>query len=1120
MEVFGLALGIVGLAGPLSKACISGYELLRATTTTTEDAGDFRLRVDTEMGLLNLWIKHWVNQQTGRIRGSGEIGEEVCFLAVDILAKIGTLLVDAGKLQGKYGIQVRKGTELSNQESQSDLVGIGRIGTTISMLTSPRGEGSGQAMSLALVEENEKRSTVTMRPIGSRSTSEYSTRQQGMVEGHRTSNTSGGNKGSKFRRFLRKAGCLISPTPKPESSAQRTSNPGVSLVSESTTASGSPATKVLTEPVKSPSVGSADKTKLKNEVNISNAPIEEVFATLQSTKMEVEANLTKVQRLKWVMMDKEKATELANELKGWNERLFALLPPRRLIPRSSRKNKHYTIPQRASPIFTGRKMALSSLEEAFFGATGEDTNEDDISICEGDKVDRQRRAVLYGLGGAGKTQIALKFAEDNRDRFDFIFWINSSSVASVEDSFREMADLLRLPVGSSSNLIGSVKNRLAHLRDKDWLLIFDNADDISLVPYIPQGNHGNILITSRNPKVQQHLSPLDQPAYHVDEMSPDEAVKLLLRAAGMSAKVGQQAPEDSESRSHALKIVEKLGYLALAIDQAGAYICNSGSLDTYLECYENFRADLLDMREYEASGYAYPVYQTWEISFQAVTKKSPAAADLLQVMGYLHYEGIPSVIFETGFLESPTPNDESHPVTLSALKSLLQVCITKDDSTGALKWRSFHFDNAINHLNSYSLIKKNEPSTDGDLPLTYSLHPLVHCWIRDRKGLDEQGKMETQASTVSILRNMILRTSGPTAYAMRSHLTAHIDNWVLPNVKKAPPTVFGPTQRSQMRSFEAFALVYHEVGRLQIAMKLRETVLLWRTENLLPAHHPDIISARTSLAETYRRATIDLPKALKLDTETVELLIHSPEHGPDHPTTLTAKLNLGSTLSDAGDRTGCESLEREVIASRTRLLGADHLDVAVARGNLGVSLLRLRRYPSAEVELRAAFSRRLSLLGEKHPGTLLSMGNLAGALRGQGKYKEAMAFGKRVVEIREGLLGENHQDVAKAKANYGYTLMSAGRLEDARKLEQEALDQLEAALGRYHGSTMDTLSNLAQVYLKLMDVKQVPEVVQKTESILTDLVDRKTLVFGNEHKSTVEAVKLMNTFYEKIGDKG
>ncbi|RPB29322.1 hypothetical protein L211DRAFT_832001 [Terfezia boudieri ATCC MYA-4762] len=1103
MEVVGLALSVVGLAGPLSKACISGYELLQATTTMAEDAGDFRLRVDTEMGLLNLWIKHWVNQRTGRIRGSGEIGEEVCFLAIDILAKIGTLLVDAGKLQGKYGIHVRKGTGLSDKDSQSDLVGIGRVGTTISMLASSRGEGSGQVMSLALVKEDEKIPIVSTRRIGSRTTSEYST-------GQRTSNTRGGSKESKFRQFLRKAGFLKSPAPRQaESSTQKTNKREGNLAGSSTT-------KVLTEPIKPSSAG---ETRLKNEIDIANSPIEEVFATLQSKKVEVETNLTKVQRLKWVMMDKEKAYELANELKGWNERLFALLPPRRLIPRSSKKNKHYTIPQRASPIFTGREIALSSLEEAFFGAPGDDTNEDDISICEEDKVDRQRRAVLYGLGGAGKTQIALKFAEDNRDRFDFIFWINSSSVASVEESFREMADLLRLPVGSSDNLIRPVKNRLAHLRDKNWLLIFDNADDISLVPYLPQGNHGNILITSRSPKVRQYLSPLDQPAYHVDEMSPDEAVELLLRAAGMSGKVDEQVPVGEENRSHARKIVEKLGCLALAIDQAGAYICNNGSLDTYLECYENFRADLLDMREYEASGYAYPVYQTWEISFQAVTKKSPAAADLLQVMGYLHYERIPTVIFETAFLESTTPDDESHPVTLSALKSLLQGCITKDDSTGALKWRSFHFDNAISQLNNYSLIKKNEPSTDRDLPLTYSLHPLVHCWIRDRKSVDEQVKIDIQSSTVSLLRNMILRTSGPTAYAMRSHLTAHIDNWVLSNFEKAPAAVFGPTQKSQMRSFEAFAIVYHEVGRLQIAMKLRETILLWRTENLLPTHHPDIISARTSLAETYRRATIDLPKALKLDTETVELLTHSPEHGPDHPTTLTAKLNLGSTLSDAGDRTGCERLEREVIASRTRLLGADHLSVAVARGNLGVSLLRLRRYPSAEVELRVAFSRRLSILGEKHPGTLLSMGNLAGALRGQGKYEEAIAFGKRVVEIRERLLGENHQDVAKAKANYGYTLMSAGKLEDARNLEQEALDQLEVALGCYHGSTMDTLSNLAQVYLKLMDVKQVPELVQKTESLLTDLVDRKTLVFGNEHKSTVEAVKLMTTFYEKIGGK-
>ncbi|KAF8462105.1 hypothetical protein BDZ91DRAFT_797381 [Kalaharituber pfeilii] len=228
MEVVGFAFGVVGLAGPFSKACISGYELLRGAATTAEDAADFRLRVDTEMGLLNLWIKHWVNQHNGRIRGSAQIGEQVCVLAVDILAKIGTLLLDAGKLQAKYGIQVRSGTGLLQGEIQRVGTGLGgeikRVGTGTSMSAGSErtivekgsriglsglevlNEDDGQGKSKETVNQRlimSRRSSVTLIQNGATLPSEAP------VPSHSTS-----KKESRIRRWLRKAGFIKS---KPQS---------------------------------------------------------------------------------------------------------------------------------------------------------------------------------------------------------------------------------------------------------------------------------------------------------------------------------------------------------------------------------------------------------------------------------------------------------------------------------------------------------------------------------------------------------------------------------------------------------------------------------------------------------------------------------------------------------------------------------------------------------------------------------------------------------------------------------------------------------------------------------------------------------------------------------------
>ena len=775
---------------------------------------------------------------------------------------------------------------------------------------------------------------------------------------------------------------------------------------------------------------------------------------------------------------------------------------------SKKKNKFYTLPHQASPNFTGRAVALSMLEEAFFSPGEPPADDDGDSEPE---PERQRRAVLYGLGGAGKTQIALKFAEEHRDQFESIFWINSSSIDTVEASFREIAELLRLPVGSG-NLISSVKNQLTHMRDKNWLLIFDNADDIKLMPYIPQGKHGNILITSRNPKVKRYLGPLDQRYYHVDEMPKDESVELLLKVAGLPYGVNA-SPEDS---AHAEKIVEKLGYLALAIDQAGAYISNNGPIGTYLDTYESFRAELLVMDDLEASGYAYPVYQTWEISFLAVRKKSPAAADILEVFGYLHNQRIPRGIFELGTTTGSTDKDEDHPVALDALSFLLKSCFSQD-ATGVTKWKSFKFDNAINDLHTYSLIKKNSASTDKDIAPTYSLHPLVHSWTRDRKA-DPARKQKVQASTVSLLRNCILLASGHNAYILRSHLEAHINAWTYPNMETVPPTILGPTERAQIKTLEAISIVCHEFGRLPEAIKLRLRVLDWTTKNLTPPTHPDIIKARMELATTYRRSTINILKAKALDTETLELLEKDPSFGPDDPMTRMARLNLAGSLSEAGDRPGAEKLEREVLTSRMQVLGQDNIDVASAQNSLGVTLLRLRRYPSAETHLRAAYETRLKLVGEKHPGTLLTMGNLAAALRGQDIHPEALELGKKVLNTRVESLGENHQDVVRAKSNYGYSLMCSGDLEQAMKMEKEAAEQAESLLGPYHAFTMDALSNLGQVYLRMMDrdKTKMKEVAEQAEQTLTKLVERKDLVFGEEHTSTVEARKLLTQFYEKM----
>ncbi|KAJ7660538.1 P-loop containing nucleoside triphosphate hydrolase protein [Mycena rosella] len=197
----------------------------------------------------------------------------------------------------------------------------------------------------------------------------------------------------------------------------------------------------------------------------------------------------------------------------------------------------------ATRIFHGRQAILQQMHQYFNKEAG-----------------KQSIFLLHGLGGAGKTQIALKFIEQSASIFTDIFLIDTSTVITIETGFKN--------IGTTKGVGDSSHDALQWLKSKpdEWLIFFDNADDpnIDLNKYFPQCNHGNIIITSRNPGLCVYASSHSA----VSDMEESDAVNLLLRSAA----------QDSTDHSQAIaaKIVKVLCYLPLAIIQAGAFISNLG----------------------------------------------------------------------------------------------------------------------------------------------------------------------------------------------------------------------------------------------------------------------------------------------------------------------------------------------------------------------------------------------------------------------------------------------------------------------------------------------------------------------------------------------------------------
>ncbi|KAF7334085.1 FabD/lysophospholipase-like protein [Mycena venus] len=287
--------------------------------------------------------------------------------------------------------------------------------------------------------------------------------------------------------------------------------------------------------------------------------------------------------------------------------LAAVITPNLLMLQVTAKTNTCPPPSR---IFQGRQRILDKMHQFFTASTEE-----------------QHIYLLYGLGGSGKTQIGLKFIKESSSRFSNLFLIDASTVQTIETGFKNIAIAKR--AGNSSN------EGLLWLTSKveDWLIFFDNADDrnLSLNDFIPQCDHGNVIITSRNPE----LRVLAGSHSLISDMDEEDAVALLFKSA-----VQEPSPHNQEI---ALDIVKTLGLFALAIIQAGAFISKSGTLDGYLDVYTKHQAQLLSERPAQSQDhYAWTVYTTWQISFAQL---SNTAATFLQLCSFFHHQGISEQMF-------------------------------------------------------------------------------------------------------------------------------------------------------------------------------------------------------------------------------------------------------------------------------------------------------------------------------------------------------------------------------------------------------------------------------------------------------------------------------------------
>ena len=775
-------------------------------------------------------------------------------------------------------------------------------------------------------------------------------------------------------------------------------------------------------------------------------------------------------------------------------------------PRYPRNNPPiWQVPTR-NAVFTGRGEVLDQLHDRLAGTS--------MAVVA--------PMALHGLGGVGKTQVALEYAHRYMADYDVIWWIPAEQGELINGALAPMAQSLGIRSRDSiPETAQAVREALRLGRPYDrWLLIFDNADNPNEVKEFFPGGSGHLIVTTRNPAWSVVAEPLE-----IDVFSREESVGLLRRrVAGLSA-------------AEATQVAEKLGDLPLAIEQASAWLAETGMpAAEYVERLETELVAALELSR--PDDHPTTVAATFQLSFDRLRQRSPGAARVLELCAYFSPDPISlSLLYSDQMFESLLRYDER-----LRERSVLAVL--------------------IRDLTRFSLVKIDRGAN------TVEVHRLVQAVIRAQMATEQERK-DAMHEVHRVLVGARPRQGGvddpenwPRYDLIWPHLSGSdaincddedtrrllIDRvrylWKRGEFDEALETGWeidrqwqrkiGSDHRQSLHLRFQIANVLRSAGRPQQAYELDKEILD-KQQVTLSESHPLTLQTAGSLAADLRSLG-KFYEALAMDEETysrLRLVI-----GPDEPTTLSAANNLAVDLRLVGAFSRARVIDAETLADRQRVLGPDHPYSLHSAAMLGRDLRELGEYPDSIELLSTVHERYHAVLGEDFIDTLRTAKSLAVSLRLMGRVNDAYeltsqtseryasAYGTRqpdalacqlnlacdqsaldhpgaaydtasvVLRAYEESLGDTHPFTLVARNNIAVYLRGTGSVRTAMELADRTLTGLRAALGDDHLFTLICSVNRANC---LHDLEQLPD----AESQLRETRDRLAKTLGPRHPDTL-----------------